>query len=353
MADAEAEALYDAEFAALDDDIAGKKNEFARTQDTLERKKAEYIDWFLDDCEGNNGYTTGVGLAQKCRLCGDGKEPNDTKSSCVESTASKEDKMDKDRDNCESKNAFWQITDEDNFKGRCVVCSGAYEPGYAMNADGTMGDAMSCQKTQETAAVMAASYQTMYETARDYLNQKMGIISALPTSVSIAGIRRRKGAKISGSIRLGPGTYGYEISGAGGGGGRGGSFKVDDCATNNNIADGGDGGDGELKIGTFTIDNVTDIKFSVGGNISGAGTCGDDSEKGAVGENSTLTYDGTTIIAAGGGGGEFHTSHRKATPSGNGALGGFGGGKVSSPKKSNRSPQNGAAGWFLLTSYTP
>jgi hypothetical protein len=371
IASAEAEALYEVELAAMNDDITYKNKELERMRAKLELKKSEYIDWFLDDCEGNNGYTTGAGLTQKCRPCGNDQEPNSARNACIASTASKEEKMVKDRDRCEQKNAFWQITDEADFSGRCVVCSGAYEPGYAMSADGTMGDAMSCQKTAATlaqekkdaadaaAAVQAAaatqaaieeaakvaaetaaadaaaiaatiaSYQTMFNTAKAYLDGK-------------------KGVKSSGSIRLGPGTYGYELSGAGGGGGGGGSSKAG-CGSKKN---GGDGGNGELKAGNFTLDNVANVEFSVGGNTNTAGDCGyGGSDNGAPGEDSTIKYDpgndAATITAVGGGGGKWTDNRRKNTPSGNGAAGGEGGGK------GRPDPQNGAPGWFILTSYAP
>jgi hypothetical protein len=320
-----------------------KQRELERMQAKLELKKSEYIGWFSDDCESNNGYTTGAGLTQKCKLCSSDKEPNSARDACVESTDSKEAKMERNQANCEAKNAFWQITDAANFAGRCVICSGAYEPGYAVNDDGTMGDTMSCQKTAATlaaekaeaaeaeAAVAAtASYQNMYETAKAYL----------------AG---NKGTKFSGSIRLGPGTYGYELSGAGGGGGGGGSSKSASCKKKK---DGGDGGNGELKTGAFTITKTTNVEFAVGGNISGAGDCGyGGADNGAAGENSTIKYDpgndATTITAIGGGGGTWENARRKSEPSGNGAAGGEGGGK------GRNDPQNGAPGWFILTSYAP
>ena len=343
--------MYAAELASLNDDIVAKNKEIERYKGKLDLKKSEYIDWFKDDCESNNGYTTGAGLTQKCKLCTADKEPDPSKSSCIESTASKEEKMAKDQGNCEKKNAFWLITDETNFRGRCVICSGAYEPGYPMNEEtGAMGDVMSCQKTAATlaqekkesdeaaAAITAAAAaanaaanannENMYNIAKTYLDE-------------------RKGKKNSGSIRLGPGTYGYELSGAGGGGGGGGSSKSG-CTSK---ADGGDGGNGELKTGTFTISEITNIEFSVGGNISGAGDCGyGGSDNGAKGEDSYIKYgtvDTETITAVGGGGGTWTNSRRKSSPSGNGAAGGEGGGK------GRPDPKNGASGWFILTSYTP
>jgi loricrin len=148
-------------------------------------------------------------------------------------------------------------------------------------------------------------------------------------------------------VLLGPGTYGYELSGAGGGGGGGASNQFD-CKSGNN---GGDGGNGELKSGVFTLPTPTNVVFSIGGNVSGAGDCGHGgTDNGAPGEPSTIKHGNTTITAVGGGGGKwkgYGTSESPKAPSGAGAKGGLGG------QKGGRNPQNGAAGWFILTSYAP
>lgn len=154
----------------------------------------------------------------------------------------------------------------------------------------------------------------------------------------------KKGVKGAGSVELGPGTYMYELSGAGGGGGGGGSSRSG-CTSKNN---GGHGGNGELKSGSFTLAAATTVEYSIGGNVSGAGDCGyGGSDDGAPGEASWIKYGSITITALGGGGGQWTKAPIRSSPSGFGAAGGLGG------QQGGRNPQNGAAGWFILTGYAP
>ena len=160
MAEMEATMRRELDLVDLNQDLADAKADLDKAKGRLTAKKAEYTDWYKDDCESNNGYLN----SGKCKVCKADQEPN--ANSCVQSKADKETRMNTDKTSCEGRNGFWTVTNATEFSGNCTICQSGYSPANALLADGSLAATLSCVKTQATLAAEASAVQAEKDDCR-------------------------------------------------------------------------------------------------------------------------------------------------------------------------------------------